>query len=58
MAAAELRFLVVFSLELGADAVEKLNIALLRVLLESVDEGPRHGARGLAGNGCVGPVSS
>jgi hypothetical protein len=33
-----------------------LDVALLRVLLHGGDEGPGHGAGGLGGDGCVGPV--
>lgn len=50
MAAAQLRFLSVFTLELGTDAVQQLHVALLRVLLQCCDESPGHGARGLACN--------
>ena len=50
MAAAQLRLLGVLALELLTDAVEQLDVALLRVLLEGGDEGPGHGARGLAGD--------
>lgn len=40
MTAAKLRFLSVFRCELVADTVEQLDVALLRVLLHSSDEGP------------------
>ena len=55
MTAAELRLLRVPALQLVADGVEKLDIALLRVFLERGDEGPGHGACGLAGD--VGVLS-
>lgn len=54
MAARELRPLGVFAGELVADAVEELDVALLRVLLQGGDEGPGHGAGCLGGNGCIG----
>jgi hypothetical protein len=56
VAARELGPLAVFAGELVADAVEELDVALLRVLLQGGDEGPRHGSRCLGGNGCVGSV--
>lgn len=37
-----------------ADAIEQLDVALARVLLEGRDKGPAHGARGLLGNHGVG----
>lgn len=54
MAARKLGPLAVFAGELVADAVEELDVALLRVLLQGRDEGPRHGAGCLGGNGRVG----
>ena len=57
MAARQLRLLRVFCFEHVAHAVEQLHVALLRVLPERRDEGPRHGARGLRGDGCVGAVA-
>lgn len=56
MATRELGLLGVAGLQLVADAVEQLDVALLRVLLEGRDEGPGHGAGGLRGDGCVGTV--
>ena len=50
MAAAQLRLLRVFALQLVSDAVQQLHVALLRILLQGGNEGPRHGACGLAGN--------
>jgi len=58
VATRKLRFLRVFALQLIANAIEKLHVALLRVLLQSVDEGPRHGASSLAADGCVGTIPS
>lgn len=55
MTAAQLRFLFVFALELVADAVEQLDVALVWILTERGNEGPRHGACGFAANGCIGP---
>jgi hypothetical protein len=40
MTAAELGLLAVFALQLVADAVEQLHVALVWILLEGVDEGP------------------
>ena len=54
MATRQLGLLGVAGLQLVADAVEQLDIALLRVLLEGGDEGPGHGARRLGGDGYVG----
>jgi hypothetical protein len=56
MTATQLWFLGVLGSELVTDAVEQLDVALLRVLLHGGDEGPGHGAGGLGGDGCVGPV--
>lgn len=56
VATRELGLLGVARLQLVADAVEQLHVALLRVLLEGRDEGPRHGARGLGCDGRVGSV--
>jgi hypothetical protein len=56
MAAAQLRLLRIPTFQFVADAVEQFHIALLRVLLESRDEGPRHGACGLSCNVRVLPV--
>lgn len=57
MTAAQLRLLGVLGLELVANAVEELDVALLRVLLQRRDEGPGHGSCGLAGDLCVLPIS-
>jgi hypothetical protein len=54
MTAAQLRLLLILALELITNAVEELDVALVGVLAESRDERPGHGARGLAGNRCVG----
>lgn len=56
MTAAKLRLLRVLGLELFTDAVEQLNVALLRVLLEGGDESPGHGSGGLASDVCVLPM--
>ena len=50
MAAAQLRLLRIFRFQLFADAVQQLHVALLRVSLESIDEGPGHSTRSLTGN--------
>lgn len=54
--AAQLRLLVVLALELVADAVEQLHVALLRVLAQRRHEGVRHGAGRFARDVGVGPV--
>lgn len=48
MTAAQLRLLLILALELIANTIQQLHIALLRVLLERRDESPRHGTRRLA----------
>ena len=50
MTTAQLRLLRVFALELRADAVQQLDVALLWVLLQRGDEGPGHGACSLTGD--------
>lgn len=55
VATGELRLLCVFCSQFVSDAVEQLNVALLRVLLESRNERPRHGASGLRSDSSVGP---
>lgn len=54
--ARELWLLGILLLELVADRVEQLDVALVRVLLEGLDKGPGHGTGGLRSNGCVGTV--
>jgi hypothetical protein len=56
VAARELWFLRISRGQFVADAVQKSDVALLRVLLEGGDESPRHGARGLRSNGGVRSV--
>lgn len=48
MTAAQLRLLRVPALQLITNIVEQGHVALLRVLLEGSDEGPRHGAGSLS----------
>ena len=55
MAGGQLRPLLVLPLEEVAHAVQQLDVALLRVLLERGDEGPGHGARRLRVDRRVGP---
>jgi hypothetical protein len=57
MTAAQLRLLLILALELFANAVEQLDVALIRVLAQTRDEGPGHGARGFAANRRVGTVT-
>lgn len=56
MAAGKLRFLRVFCGELVSDAVEQLDIALLRILLHGRDESPGHCACSLGGDGGISPM--
>lgn len=56
MATRQLWLLGVPRLQLIADAVEKLHVALLWVLLESRDKGPRHGSGGLGSDCSISPV--
>ena len=51
--ATQLRLLRVFALKLISNAVQQLNVALIRVLLQAGDEGPRHSACGFAGDRSV-----
>jgi hypothetical protein len=57
MAAAQLRLLAILALELITNAVQKLNVALVRVLLQARDESPGHGTRGLTLDRRIGSVS-
>ena len=56
VAAAQLWFLSILCCKLVADAIEQLDITLLRVLLHRIDESPRHGTSSLRCDGCIGPV--
>lgn len=56
MATAQLWLLRVLALQVVANAVEQLDVTLLRVLLERVDKGPRHGSSSLASDIGVLPV--
>ena len=58
MAAAQLRPLGILCGELVSDAVEELDVALLRILLHGGDECPRHGARRLSSDICIRPNST
>lgn len=55
MTAAQLRLLLVLALELVADAIEQLDVALVWVLAERGDEGPRHGAGSLTADTGISP---
>ena len=55
MTTRQLRLLGVARLQLVANAVKQLHVALLRVLLERSDKGPRHCASGLGSNCGIGP---
>jgi len=55
MTTAQLGLLAIFPLELIADAIEQLDVALVRVLLKTVDEGVRHCACSFALDGGIGP---
>ncbi len=54
--AAQLRLLTVLGGKLVTNAVEKLNVALLWVLLHSSNESPRHSTSSLSSDCCIGPV--
>ena len=54
VAARQLRLLGILGLKHITDAVEQLDIALLGVRLESRDESPGHGTRGLGCDSCIG----
>jgi hypothetical protein len=58
VAGRQLWFLRVASGQLISNAVEKLDVALLWVLLERRDKCPRHGTSGLGSNSGVGPADS
>jgi hypothetical protein len=53
--AAQLWLLLILALQLISDAVEQLHVALVRVLLQTRNEGPGHGACGFAADGSIGP---
>lgn len=54
VATGELRLLCILGGQFVSDAVEQLNVALLRVLLESRNERPGHGTSGLRSDSSVG----
>lgn len=56
MTAAELWLLGVFCGKFVANAVEQLDVALLRILLHRRDESPRHSTSSLSGDGCISPI--
>lgn len=56
MTARQLWLLRILVLEDIADAIEELHVALLGILLDGLDEGVRHGTRGLGGDGGIGAV--
>lgn len=58
MATGQLGLLSIAGRQLVTDTVEELDIALLGVLLEGSDEGPRHGASGLEADARVGTTST
>lgn len=53
MAAAQLRLLCILALELVADAVQQLHVALLGILLQGSDKRPGHSPSSLASDICV-----
>lgn len=53
MAAAQLRLLCVLALELFADAVQQLHVALLGILLQGSNKRPGHSPSSLASDICV-----
>ena len=56
MTARKLWFLGITSLQLIPYSVQKLHIALLRVLFQGRDESPRHGTSCLRSDGGIGSV--
>ncbi len=54
--AAQLRLLGVLGGKLVTNTVQKLNVALLRILLHGSDESPRHSTSSLSGDCSIGPV--
>ena len=56
MTATQLRLLAILALKLIANAVQKLHVALIGVLLQAGQESPGHGARSLIGNRSIGPI--
>ena len=56
MTTTELRTLGVLGGQLGSNTIQQLDVTLMRILLESGDESPRHGSRRLTSDRCVGPV--
>lgn len=57
MAAAQLRLLCILALELVANAVQQLHVALLGILLQGSDKCPGHSPGSLASDICVLTVS-
>jgi hypothetical protein len=57
VAARELRFLRVLRGQFVANAVEELDVALLGILFESSDKGPRHGTGSLRSDGSIGTIT-
>ena len=57
MAARQLGLLRVLRSKLIANAIQELDVALLRVLLHGRDKGPRHGAGGLSCDRGIGPTN-
>jgi len=58
MTRGQLRQLRVVLLEQVPDVIEKLDVALLGILLHRRNESPRHGAGGLGANGRISPIKS
>ena len=58
MAAAQLRLLCVLALELVADAIQELDVTLLRVLLQGSDKRPGHSPGSFPSNSCVLSIES
>lgn len=56
VAARQLGLLSVLGCKDISNAVQELHVALFRVLLQSRNEGPRHGTSGLVGNCGIGAV--
>lgn len=58
MTTRQLWLLGVLLLENVTNAVEKLDVTLLRIRLEGGDEGVGHGASSLAGDGSIGTAKT
>ena len=56
MAAAKLWFLRILGRQLNPDAIQQLHIALLGILLQRIDESPRHGSSSFSSDRSILPA--